>query len=247
MIVRLFIIYFFSMLLLAGCSGPASKAGRYSVPSTRYVYHVVTKGDTLYSIAWQAGYDYRKVARWNNIRWPYRIHPGQRIYLTSAYYGDGQQVSNNEPHVKPRSSSSAKSRKVDKEKSVPKARAGPIKWHWPTKGKVVSYFSASQPGRNGVDIAGRAGQPIKAAASGRVVYSGSGLRGYGNLVIIKHNESYFSAYAHNRRIYVKENQKVKSGEKIADMGSTGANKVMLHFEIRKNGRPINPLIYLPKT
>ena len=234
------------MLVLAGCSGPGSKSHGYKV-RTNHPYHVVTKGDTLYSIAWQAGRDYRKVARWNKIRWPYQIHPGQRIYLSPGYYYDKQRISSTKPHAKSKSSTSRKSPTENKKKTTSSVRSARIIWRWPTKGKVVSYYSAKEPGKNGVDIAGRSGQPIKAAASGRVVYSGNGLRGYGNLVIIKHNETYFSAYAHNRRIYVKENQKVKLGEKIADMGNTGTNKVMLHFEIRKNGRPINPLKYLPKS
>ena len=240
------------MLLLVGCSGPASKGGHLA-SRAKYAYHLVGKGDTLYSIAWQAGHDYRKVARWNNIRWPYRIHPGQRIYLTSSYYYDNKRIVKTKPYAKslPYTKSkplaSNKTPEKVKKKTTRTAHSGPITWRWPAKGKVISYFSAKEPGKNGLDIVGRSGQPIKAAANGRVVYSGNGLRGYGNLVIIKHNETYFSAYAHNRRIYVKENQKVKLGEKIADMGSTGASKVMLHFEIRKNGRPINPLKYLPKT
>jgi lipoprotein NlpD len=200
----------------------------------------VRKGDTLYSIAWQAGHDYRKVARWNNIRWPYRIHPGQRISLkaktkTKHKAAQKQKITQRK----------APSKYKKKPYSAPKN--GVVKWAWPTRGKIIGYFSAKEPGKKGVDIAGRIGQSIKAAASGRVVYSGNGLRGYGNLVIIKHNETYFSAYAHNRKIFVKENQKVKLGQKIADMGNTGANNVMLHFEIRRNGRPINPLKYLPKA
>lgn len=246
MIKSVLIPLFCSVLFLAGCSSdPVSNTSHVK----KYPYVMVGKGDTLYSIAWQAGHDYRTVARWNKIRWPYRIHPGQRIYLTSAYYYDGKQLtkSKSKVYAKSKSTTSHKAPAKSRKQSSQKNTSGPITWRWPAKGKVISYFSAKDPGKNGVDIAGRAGQPIKAAASGRVVYSGSGLRGYGNLVIIKHNESYFSAYAHNRRIYVKENQKVKLGEKIADMGSTGTNKVMLHFEIRKNGRPINPLQYLPKT
>ncbi|MEJ2142599.1 MAG: peptidoglycan DD-metalloendopeptidase family protein [Gammaproteobacteria bacterium] len=200
----------------------------------------MSKGDTLYSIAWQAGHDYRKGAAWNNLRWPYRIHPGQRISLRAP-------AAKHTKTTRKPSSSTRNTPSKYKKKPVKKSQVRKVRWAWPTHGKIIGYFSEKEPGKKGVDIAGRVGQPIKAAASGRVVYSGNGLRGYGNLIIIKHSETYFSAYAHNRKIFVEENQKVKLGQKIADMGNTGANKVMLHFEIRRNGRPINPLRYLPKT
>lgn len=228
-------------LLITGCTRfTAYKSSSQYSQETSRDYYIVRKGDTLYSIAWQAGHDYRKVAAWNGIRWPYRIHPGQRISLKPKYIAKKTRPTHKT------NKTTKKAPEKYKKKTVAKKTAGPVNWAWPTRGKIVGYFSAKEPGKNGVDIAGRVGQSINAAASGRVVYSGSGLRGYGNLIIIKHNETYFSAYAHNRKIYVKENQKVKLGQKIADMGNTGANKVMLHFEIRRNGRPINPLRYLPK-
>lgn len=121
-----------------------------------------------------------------------------------------------------------------------------LKWQWPTRGKVVSTFSIRDPGRRGIDIVGRKGQSVNAAAAGRVVYRGNGLRGYGNLIILKHNETYFSAYAHTEDVVVKENEKVKLGQRIADMGDTSSEKTKLHFEIRRNGKPVNPLRYLPK-
>lgn len=114
------------------------------------------------------------------------------------------------------------------------------------RGKVVSTFSIRDPGRRGIDIVGRKGQSVNAAAAGRVVYRGNGLRGYGNLIILKHNETYFSAYAHTEDVVVKENEKVKLGQRIADMGDTSSEKTKLHFEIRRNGKPVNPLRYLPK-
>lgn len=231
----------FLALMFSGCTrftpyDPSS----HTITPVSYDHHVVSKGDTLYSIAWQAGHDYRKVAAWNNIRWPYRIHPGQRISLKAPTTGITKPT-------RPKSKAPRKAPAKYKKKTEKKTQGLQVKWAWPTQGKIISYFSDKEPGKKGVDIAGRVGQPIKAAASGRVVYSGNGLRGYGNLIIIKHSETYFSAYAHNRKIFVKEDQKVKLGQKIADMGNTGANKVMLHFEIRRNGRPINPLRYLPKT
>jgi lipoprotein NlpD len=110
----------------------------------------------------------------------------------------------------------------------------------------VNSYSASQPGKKGIDIAGKTGQPVVAAAEGKVVYSGSGLKGYGKLIIIKHNNNYFSAYAHNKKIMVKEGSWVKRGHKIAELGNTDADRPMLHFEIRRNGKPVNPLSYLPR-
>ncbi|OLQ78568.1 hypothetical protein BIT28_28135 [Photobacterium proteolyticum] len=119
-------------------------------------------------------------------------------------------------------------------------------WSWPTKGRVIAKFSSAENGNKGIDIAGKRGQAVKASAGGTVVYAGNALRGYGNLVIIKHSDDYLSAYAHNEKVLVKEQQKVKAGQKIASMGSSGSNSVRLHFEIRYKGKSVNPLRYLPK-
>ncbi|WP_314414348.1 murein hydrolase activator NlpD [Pantoea septica] len=119
-------------------------------------------------------------------------------------------------------------------------------WRWPTDGKIIDNFSASEGGNKGIDIAGSRGQPVVATASGRVVYAGNALRGYGNLIIIKHNDDYLSAYAHNDTMLVREQQEVKAGQKIATMGSTGTSSVRLHFEIRYKGKSVNPLRYLPQ-
>ncbi|WP_338070159.1 murein hydrolase activator NlpD [Erwinia mallotivora] len=119
-------------------------------------------------------------------------------------------------------------------------------WRWPTDGKIIDNFSASEGGNKGIDIAGSRGQPVLSTASGRVVYAGNALRGYGNLIIIKHNDDYLSAYAHNDTMLVREQQEVKSGQKIATMGSTGTSSVRLHFEIRYKGKSVNPLRYLPQ-
>ncbi|OOF31386.1 murein hydrolase activator NlpD [Salinivibrio proteolyticus] len=121
-----------------------------------------------------------------------------------------------------------------------------ISWQWPTNGRMVSRFSSTERGNKGIDIAGQRGQSIQAAADGKVVYAGSALRGYGKLIIVKHNDDYLSAYAHNDRFLVSEGQSVKKGQKIASMGSTGTNSVRLHFEIRYKGKSVNPLHYLPK-
>ncbi|HGM5492549.1 TPA: murein hydrolase activator NlpD [Serratia fonticola] len=119
-------------------------------------------------------------------------------------------------------------------------------WKWPTDGKIIDNFSSSEGGNKGVDISGSRGQPIVATADGRVVYAGNALRGYGNLIIIKHNDDYLSAYAHNDTMLVREQQEVKAGQKIATMGSTGTSSVRLHFEIRYKGKSVNPLRYLPQ-
>lgn len=119
-------------------------------------------------------------------------------------------------------------------------------WRWPTDGKIIDNFSAAEGGNKGIDIAGTRGQSVVATASGRVVYAGNALRGYGNLIIIKHNDDYLSAYAHNDTMLVREQQEVKAGQKIATMGSTGTSSVRLHFEIRYKGKSVNPLRYLPQ-
>ena len=121
-----------------------------------------------------------------------------------------------------------------------------LSWHWPTKGRIVEGFSVAEQGNKGIDISGQKGQPIYAASSGKVVYAGSALRGYGKLIILKHNDDYLSAYAHNDELRVKEGDTVKGGAVIANMGSTDAPDVRLHFEIRYKGKSINPMGYLPK-
>lgn len=203
--------------------------------------YIVNKGDTLYSIAWQHGHDYRTVARWNGISEPYTIYPGQKIRMypgrtAAAQTADDSDDAVASPRPSPRNTPS----------SEPPDDNRRLAWEWPVEGEIVNTFSGSDPGKKGLDIAGRMGQSVKAAADGRVVYSGNGLRGYGNLIIIKHNTTYFSAYAYNSKLHVQENDTVKSGEHIADMGNNGSGPAMLHFEIRRNGTPQNPVKYLPK-
>lgn len=124
--------------------------------------------------------------------------------------------------------------------------ASNVAWQWPTNGNIIQGFSSSDGGNKGIDIAGSRGQPVKAAAAGRVVYAGNALRGYGNLIIIKHNDDFLSAYAHNDKILVSDQQEVKAGQEIAKMGSTGTNNVKLHFEIRYKGKSVDPIRYLPR-
>jgi lipoprotein NlpD len=190
----------------------------------------VKPGDTLYSIAFEAGVDYRDLAAWNGIEFPDRIRSGQRLRLSA-------------PVPAPPANTAPPQFRPPALKAV-EPEAG-IKWSWPAEGTVVQEFGGVASNR-GVEIAGREGTPVRAAAPGRIVYAGSGLRGYGELIIVKHNETYLSAYAHNRRLLVREGQTVKAGQTIAEMGATGVTQVKLHFEIRRRGVPVDPLTFLPR-
>ena len=216
-------------------------------------YHTVLKGDTLYSIAYQHGLDYQKLAAWNNIGKPYMIFPGQKILLKeSAASKDRRPKSATRKRAEASPASVAKgqsslnSQVKDSTKSAVVTQQVQHGWTWPTRGEVIRKFSVKGRGNKGIDISGKVGQAVFAASSGKVVYSGSGLPGYGNLVIVKHSEQYLSAYAHNSRLLVKEGKAVTRGQKIAELGSTGTNSPRLHFEIRKFGKPVDPLRYLPK-
>ncbi len=193
------------------------------------IYHV-KPDDTLYSIAWRYGMDYRSLAKINNISRPYHIETGQAIRLREKNAKPSEKISQPAPKIHPVV--------TEKEPVAPVSY-----WRWPAQGKVTEVFN----GRNkGINIAGQLGDPIYAAAPGKVVYSGNGLRAYGNLIIIKHNSSFLSAYAYNKEVLVHEGEWVKAGQKIATMGRTNTNRVMLHFEIRQNGKPVNPIQYLGK-
>ncbi|MGQ0657632.1 MAG: peptidoglycan DD-metalloendopeptidase family protein [Chromatiales bacterium] len=220
-------------------------------------YRIVA-GDTLFSIAWRFGLDYRLLAHWNNIGPPYTIHPGQRLHLKppATLPSSAPLASNRASTPPPPAPAIAARREMD---SIPATRPAPqvstppprqlpaasskILWQWPARGKIVS--ASSVLGQRGINILGARGQPIMAAAPGEVVYSGSGLVGYGKLIIIKHNETFLSAYAHNDRLLVGEGARVIGGQQIAEMGSTGTRQVMLHFEIRRDGKPVPPIQYLP--
>ena len=211
--------------------------------------HTVAKGDTMYSIAWRYGYDYKTLAARNRIKPPYTIYPGQVIRLLSTP----------PPGALPAPALSEKQapKPVWSTATTPKAAApapagpgattvvGGVRWQWPVRGKLLK--SSAPTAKKGISISGQAGQKIVAAATGKVVYSGNGLRGYGNLIIIKHNDTYLSAYAHNRELVVKEGQAVRAGQQIATMGVDSKGAPVLHFEIRKNGKPVDPLRQLPRT
>lgn len=150
------------------------------------------------------------------------------------------------PPARPKPASTATRPQPAKPVAMPTLPGSVSGWGWPVQGPLISRFQSNGSLNKGIDIAGKAGQPVKAAAEGAVVYAGRGLLGYGEMIIIKHDETYLSAYAHNSRLLVKEGDRVKSGQNIAEMGSTGTDRVKLHFEIRRKGQPVDPLVYLPK-
>ncbi|MCW9012808.1 MAG: LysM peptidoglycan-binding domain-containing protein [Gammaproteobacteria bacterium] len=203
---------------------------------------VVSKGDTLYSIAQQQGLTPQQLARWNALKSPYRLYPGQTLVLKPPLASLGSRSTIVEPRP-------VVSVNIPAPVSKPRVKPLPQKvktWQWPATGKLVKTFSTKDPSRKGIRIAGNRGQAVMAAARGKVVYSGNGLISYGNLVIIKHSGAYLSAYAYNRKLLVKEGDEVRAGQAIAQMGTTDSGRARLHFEIRKNGKPVNPLKYLPK-
>jgi lipoprotein NlpD len=249
----------------------------------------VQRGDTLYSIAFRNGVDFRDLAAWNDIPPPYTIYPGRELRLSGSSNGSARTVAQAPPpakaapHPAPPPAAAATPKPFEPVAAVPPATAsestpppapapsvaptsataapspapvsaspdatavnGDISWRWPADGQVVGTYLAGDPVRQGIDIAGASGAPVRAAADGTVVYSGNGLIGYGELIIVKHNAAFLSAYGHNRKRLVKEGDRVKSGQTIAEMGSSNANRDELHFEIRKNGKPANPLDYLPR-
>ncbi|MBV1920506.1 MAG: peptidoglycan DD-metalloendopeptidase family protein, partial [Pseudomonadales bacterium] len=219
-------------------------------PVTKGV-HTVAKGETMFSIAWRYHRNYKELARSNGIRYPYSIFPGQRIRLAvkpvTKQRKTNKSLKKITQHKKKRyKKPETKIKPVQEKVANQRHKRVNIVWTWPASGSVITKFSSRGNVNKGIDLAGRRGAPVYAAASGKVVYSGQGLVGYGNLIIIKHNDSYLSAYAHNQKLLVKEGHYAKAGQKIAEIGSSGANRNKLHFEIRRNGKPVNPLAYLPK-
>ena len=243
-----------------------SKSSSVAANSTQPDYYVVQGGDTLYSIAWKLGVNYRELASTNAIRSPYTIYKGQRLRVkpganpsvakpvalqprpavtaASVTATAPAATAVAKPVSKPAPKVASKPTTAVPAKSTAQAYDG--KWVWPTRGRVLSRFQPSGAGKQGIDIGGHADQPVKAAAHGKVVYAGSGLVGYGRLIIVKHNENLLSAYGHNNKLLVNEGEQVSAGQMIAKMGSSGTNRNELYFEIRKNGKPTDPLKYLPK-
>jgi lipoprotein NlpD len=222
------------VFLITGCAGLPPI---YTVAGGTDTY-VVRKGDSLYSIAFRYGLDYKSLARINGVRPPYTIYVDQLIRLR----GSAKLPKKDSAPVATQSST----RPPSKISKAPPASSAPVaSWRWPLKGQVINRFSLAQPVNKGIDIAGDIGDTVRAAADGVVVYAGGNLRGYGQLVIVKHNDSFLSAYGNNEKMLVKEGEKVKAGKSIARVGKTAANVDMLHFEIRRDGKPVDPLRYLP--
>lgn len=239
-------------VLLAACGSSRVVRGPVKVSTPKYGASVAVKrGDTLYRIATGNGISVLDLAMWNDIDPPYTIYPGQRLRLYPRERGASASsrpsarppvATTRPPATRP---ATTPARPATPPPSPPAPAASGLAWRWPTQGELVGRYADGDPTRQGVDIAGSAGQPVLAAADGVVVYSGSGLVGYGELVIVKHNDAWLSAYGHNRARLVNEGQLVKAGQQIAEMGRTGAARDMLHFEIRYNGKPVDPLRYLP--
>ncbi|MEG3792582.1 peptidoglycan DD-metalloendopeptidase family protein [Lysobacter sp. CCNWLW3] len=253
---------------LAACSSTVirepSRGGRAPVRVSTPKYGasaVVQRGDTMYGIAFRNGIDARDLAAWNGIGAPYTIYPGQRLKL---YPGSGNAAAARPPVSRPPPARPTVTTPATGVAATPVVRppvatapsrpppaatapvSSGIDWRWPADGQLLSRYVAGEPTKQGIDIAGSSGAPVRAASDGVVVYSGSGLVGYGELIIIKHNDAWLSAYGHNRNRLVNEGQLVKSGQQIAEMGRSGAARDMLHFEVRYNGKPVDPLLYLPK-
>ncbi|MHC1479326.1 peptidoglycan DD-metalloendopeptidase family protein [Frateuria aurantia] len=243
-------------------------------------HYIVGKGDTLYSIAFRNGLDFRSLAAWNGIADPYRIWPGQSLRLTAPggaaapapvpasggfetaaapppptpgpVASHPVAVAPPPPPPRPAIPASVTPAVAPPVVAAPAAvvasgasrSSGGITWRWPATGALIKRYQASDP-IPGIEIAGKAGDPVRAAADGVVVYSGNGLVGYGELIIIKHSDALLSAYGHNSTRLVKEGQTVKSGQKIAEMGSSGASRVELEFQVRRDGNPVDPMAYLP--
>ena len=250
--------------LLAACAGDSKPPPRPPVKPLKVNikprFYVVKKGSTLSGIGLQTGHDYRQLAAWNDIAPPYTIYPGQKIRLfgsNASSQSKSSRKTKNKTSTRRKGSTRKKtvSRKKGSTVSTNKKKRSPpsaeekaekklkVSWLWPLKGVIVRKYS--QTGSKGIDISGKLGQPVLAAAAGKVVYSGQGLAGYGNLVIVKHSEKFLSAYANNRRLLVKEGDHVRKGQTIAEVGAVAGKRPSLHFEIRKFGKPVNPISYLP--
>ncbi len=205
-------------------------------------YYTVKPGDTLIRIGMDNGQSGRDIARWNKLDNPNLIEAGQVLRVVPP--------APEAPLVRPPATAGTASAPATVSSApaspvapaVPTAAEDAISFQWPARGNLISGFDESK--NKGLDIGGKAGDPVLAAADGRVVYAGAGLRGYGNLIILKHNNTYLTAYAHNQTLLVKEDQVIKRGQKIAEMGNSDADQVKLHFEIRRQGKPVDPAKYL---
>jgi len=242
---RSILVYLMATLLLVACATHQQGQSDLRGPG----WYTVKRSDTLYSISWRYGLDSQQLADWNEIDLNKPIFPGQRLRLVKPHSRTTPAISTGavveKQDSKPAASAASPSKPAQGDSGSLIALSDPGKWIWPTSGKPSNTFLASRLDRRGIDIAGKQGQAVLAVADGKVVYSGNGLVGYGNLIIIKHSETYLSAYAYCEQRLVKEGVSVKAGNKVATMGSKD-NIAQLHFEIRRNGKPVDPLKYLPR-
>jgi len=239
-------VFLLVIFTLAGCGGQhttapvTDRSGKSTRSGEKWV--TVRKGDTLFSISFAHGRSHLTVAKLNHIKPPYTIYPGQRIKVRGK---PGVRKSARKSISKKKTSTRSRKQTTKTSKKITYKRSS-VKWAWPVSGKIIRAYSANAPRKKGIGITGKRGQAIAAAAAGKVVYSGDGLLGYGNLIIVKHDETYLSAYAHSLKVFVKEGQAVKRGQKVASMGLNENGTPMLHFEIRRHGKPVNPVSYLPR-
>jgi lipoprotein NlpD len=202
-------------------------------------YYTVKPGDTVMQIGRNTNQNWRDIVKWNNLESANQIEVGQVLRIAPL---DNTGLVT-KPPVAVATTPAVIPAPVQPSGSTSAVSEDDIPWIWPSSGSLISGYDEAKS--KGLKIAGKLGDPVYASADGRVVYAGSGLRGYGNLVILKHNETYLTAYAHNQTLLVKEDQTVRKGQRIADMGSSDADRVMLHFEVRRNGKPVDPAKYLP--
>ncbi len=235
-----------------GASAPRQPAG--SDNAGKLGYYTVKPGDTLIRIGLDNGQNWKDIARWNNLENPNLVEVGQVLRVAPPVLTTATAAVVTRPvapaaittiAVAPAQSASAATPAAAGVASSPATNTDDdVTWVWPARGSVLNVFDEAK--NKGLDIGGAAGDPVLAAADGRVVYVGASLRGYGNLIILKHNNTYLTAYAHNQALLVKEDQTVRKGQKIAEMGNSDADRVKLHFEVRRQGKPVDPVKYLPQ-
>jgi lipoprotein NlpD len=240
---------------LAGCASrgyhsdlpeprPAGQEAGVPRPAEAESSYRVKSGDTLHSIAFAAGTDWQTVAARNGIAPPYTIYPGQELKLgVPAAPVAAVPAPQSAPRIP---ALPAPETRAQPTRQLPPPPENAGAWQWPSAGKLILGFSGGAQPHKGIDVAGSAGDPVVAAKGGTVVYAGDGVRGYGNLLIVKHDALFLSAYAHNSKLLVAEGDVVKGGQRIAEMGDSGTDRTKLHFEVRRQGNPVDPLQVLPK-
>ena len=248
------IVFSLLALLAAGCAGdfyaPVSERSPGQREEADNGEYRVVRGDTLFQIAFRHDLDHQALARWNDIDEPYTIYPGQTLRLTPPSHAAGSGTTGSGGQRQAGGPSPAATTPPAERSQAPRNTTPPPRdsddWVWPASGELVKAFSADADGKQGINIAGEEGDEVRAAAAGRVVYSGSGLVGYGNLIILKHEGDFLTAYGYNQELLVEEGDAVRQGETIARMGLRGG-RPLLHFELRESGRPVDPARHLPAS